>query len=410
MPKKIKLSSGIPLIFYRMKNVHSFVLGIWIKHGSRHEPEDKNGLSHFIEHLFFQGTKKRTAKEISLEIDSIGGDLNAFTAREFTAIYIKGLKETLPKSIELIADIFSNPIFPEKEIEKERSIIMDEIRMVNDNPEELVHDLFMEKSFNNSLGLPILGKEHTVKNISRDDIISCFRNYYGTNNCIISCAGNVEISKLVNELEKNLNKRESYPAPDRKNKAEFSSGIHVFQKDLSEVHICLGFPTVPFNHMDRHALTVLNCIIGGSVSSRLFQEIREKKGLAYNIYSFVSFYSDTGVFGIYTACEPSKVNKIIKSINSILKGLPDKLKEDEMNRAKTQIISQILYSTESSSSIMQNLAYQDIYLGGIYNLQEQISQIKTITLNDMKRVTDYIVNNKFSLTVLGAMNGSTLDI
>ncbi|MCX8034124.1 MAG: insulinase family protein [Thermodesulfovibrio sp.] len=409
MSKKVILSSGIPLIIHKMNNFHSFVLGIWIKHGSRHEPEDKNGLSHFIEHLFFQGTKKRTAKEISLEIDSIGGDLNAFTAREFTALYVKGLQENLSKSVELIADIFSNPVFPKKEIEKERSIIMDEIRMVNDNPEELVHDLFMEKSFNNSLGLPILGKEHTVKTISREDIIHCFKNYYGTNNCIISCAGNFEINKLMDELEKNITKRESSFVPTKKN-VDFSPGINIFQKDLSEIHLCLGFQIVPFKHKDRYAITLLNCIIGGSVSSKLFQEIREKKGLAYNIYSFVSYYSDTGVFGIYTACEPSKVNKIIKLINSILKSLPNKLKEDEMDRAKTQIISQILYSTESPSSIMQNLAYHDIYLGGVYRVREQISQINAVNLNEIKRVADYIVKNKFSLTILGSIDRNNLDI
>lgn len=409
MPKKIYLSSGIPLIIHKLNNFHSFVLGIWIKHGSRHEPQHKNGLSHFIEHLFFQGTKKRTAKEISLEVDSIGGDLNAFTAREFTALYIKSLKNNLSKSIELITDIFSNPLFPEKEIEKERAIIMDEIRMINDNPEELVHDIFMEKSFDNSLGLPILGKENTVKNINREDIIQCFRDYYGANNCLISCAGNFEINILIEELEKNLTKRKAYQPSNKEKKIEFSSGIHVFQRDLSEVHLCLGFQAVPFKHKDRQAITLLNCIVGGSVSSRLFQEIREKRGLAYNIYSFVSFYSDAGIFGIYTACEASKINKIIKIIISNLKKL-NNIKEDELKRAKTQMISQILYSSESPSSIMQNLAYQDIYLEGIYKIREQISQINALTMNDIQRVKDYIFNEEFSLTLLGPIDRKELDI
>ncbi len=409
MPKKIYLSSGIPLIIHKLNNFHSFVLGIWIKHGSRHEPQHKNGLSHFIEHLFFQGTKKRTAKEISLEVDSIGGDLNAFTAREFTALYIKSLKNNLNKSIELITDIFSNPLFPEKEIEKERAIIMDEIRMINDNPEELVHDIFMEKSFDNSLGLPILGKENTVKNITREDIIQCFRDYYGANNCLISCAGNFEIDKLIEELEQKLTKRKSLQPSNKEKKIKFSSGIHVFQRDLSEVHLCLGFQAVPFKHRDRQAITLLNCIVGGSVSSRLFQEIREKRGLAYNIYSFISFYSDAGIFGIYTACEASKINKIIKIITSTLKKL-NNIKEDELKRAKTQMISQILYSSESPSSIMQNLAYQDIYLEGIYKIREQISQINAITMNDIQRVKDYIFNEEFSLTLLGSIDRKKIDI
>lgn len=409
MPKILYLSSGIPLIIHKLSNFNSFVLGIWIKHGSRHEPSNKNGLSHFIEHLFFQGTKKRTAKEISLQIDSIGGDLNAFTGREFTSIYIKSLKHNMSKAIELISDIFSNPLFPAKEIEKERAIILEEIRMVNDNPEELVHDLFMEKAFNNNLGLPILGKEHTVEKIIRKDILECFKNYYGINNCLISCAGNFDVEKLVSDLEEHLTSRKGLQLSFEKPKAKFSSGVHVFQKELNEVHICLGFQAVPFKHEDRNRLTLLNCILGGSVSSRLFQEIREKKGLAYNIYSFVSFYSDTGIFGIYTACEPSKVNEMLKSINSTLKKL-SKIKDEEMERAKTQMTAQILYSSESLSSIMQNLAFQYIYLNGIYKTREQISLINAIKMNDIQRVRDYILNNAFSLTLLGPMEREKLDI
>lgn len=409
MPKKIYLSSGIPLIVHKLNNFQSFVLGIWIKHGSRHEPEHKSGLSHFIEHLFFQGTRKRTAREIALEIDSIGGDLNAFTAREFTALYIKSLQNNISKSVELITDIFSNPIFPEKEIEKERTIIMDEIRMINDNPEELVHDLFMEKSFENSLGLPILGREDTVKKITRDDIVQCYTDYYGVNNCLVSCAGRFEVDTLVEELERNLTKRKAHQPDKKESKIKFSSGIHVFQRDLSEVHLCLGFQAVPFKHRDRQAITLLNCIVGGSVSSRLFQEIREKRGLAYNIYSFVSFYSDTGIFGVYTACEASKINKIIKIIISTLKNL-NNIKEEELKRAKTQMISQILYSSESPSSIMQNLAYQDIYLGGIYKIKEQISQINALTISDIQRVRDYIFNEEFSLILLGKIDKKELDI
>lgn len=409
MPQKIKLSSGIPLIFERMRNFQSFVLGIWIKHGCRHEPIEKNGLSHFIEHLFFQGTKNRTAKDISLEIDSIGGDLNAFTAREFTALYIRSLKNKMTKSVELISDIFSNPTFPEKEIEKERAIILDEIRMINDNPEELIHDLFMESTFRNNLGQPILGKEKTIMNIRRKDIVDCFNHYYGTNNCIISCAGNFDINDLIEELEKNITKRYSLNTNLKKN-AEFQSGIHVFERELSEVHICLGFQTIPFNHKDRQALTLLNCILGGSVSSRLFQEIREKRGLAYNIYSFVSFYSDTGILGIYTACEPSKGNKIIKLLKSILKKLPDTVRQDELERAKNQIISQILYSNESPSSVMQNLAYHDIYLEGIYSVKEQIKQINSVSLGEIKRVANQFLDSDFSLTVLGSIKRDSLDI
>lgn len=409
MPKKFILPSEIPLIIHKMSNFHSFVLGIWIKHGSRHEPEDKNGLSHFIEHLFFQGTKNRDAREISLEVDSIGGDLNAFTTREFTVLYIKGLRENLSKSVSLIGDIFSNPSFPEKEIEKERSVIIDEIRIINDTPEELVHELFMEKSFNNSLGFPIFGKENTVKNIKRQDILKCFYDYYGMDNCIISCAGNFKENQLIELIGENITHRKANPVFN-KNSVHFSSGINIFQRNFSEVHICLGFETVPFNHKDRLPLTLLNCIVGGSVSSRLFQEIREKRGLVYNIYSFISFYSDTGIFGVYTACEKDKVNKIIRLIKLTLKNLKKSLKKEELERAKNQIIAQILYSIESPSAVMQNQAYHDIYLGGVYRPEEQISQIKSVSFKDLLRVTEYLSHENFSMTILGDIRHEAVDL
>lgn len=285
---------------------------------------------------------------------------------------------------------------------------MDEIRMMNDSPEELIHDLFMEKAFGNSLGMPILGKEETIKNINRQDILQSFNNYYGANNCLISCAGNLEIDTLVKELEKNLTKEKSLFSLNNTKKINFSPDIHVFQRDLNEVHLCLGFQTVPFKDKNRLAITLLNCIVGGSVSSRLFQEIREKRGLAYNIYSFVSFYSDTGIFGIYTACEASKINKVLKIIISTLKKLKN-IKQDEIDRAKTQVISQILYSYESPSSIMQNLAYQNIYLEKNYPMKEQIDQINALTLNDIQRVKDYILNDNFTLSLLGPVAYEKLD-
>jgi predicted Zn-dependent peptidase len=409
MPKKIYLSSGIPVILQKMDKFQSFVLGIWIKHGSRHDPAEKNGLSHFIEHLFFQGTKRRDAKTISYEIDSLGGDINAFTTREFTSIYVKGLKKQISRYLDLLCDLYSNPLFPEQEIEKERSVILDEIRMVNDTPEEFAHDIFMENAFQNSLGLPILGKENTVSNITREDIIDCFKNYYGLGNSLICCAGNFDENELTNFLEKNIKKRKSKPV-FFDNPAKFSPGIKVYEKELHEVHLCLGFETVPFRHENRLPLTLLNCIVGGSVSSRLFQEIREKRGLAYNIYSFVSFYSDTGVFGIYTASEYKKINKVIKVIMDILKKLPDNLKEEEIDRAKTQIISQIIYSSESPSSVMQTLAYNEIYLGGVYKVKEQISQIKKIKFEDIRKVAHYLRKDSFNLTVFGPIKKDQLNI
>lgn len=403
MIKKTYLFSNTPLIMNKMNYYKSFVLGIWIKHGTRHEVSSKNGLSHFIEHLFFQGTPKRNARQISFEIDSIGGDINAFTSREFTALYIKVLNTSICKALEIIGDIYSNPLFPEQEIEKERSVILDEIRTVNDTPDELIHDLFMENSFPNGLGQPILGKESTVSKITRQDIIECYNSFYGINNCIISCAGNFEEKSLIKYLEENINIKTSNKSPTINNYS-FSPGIKVYEKDLNEIHLCMGVDTFPFKSPHRNALTILNCIIGGSVSSRLFQEIREERGWVYNIYSFTSFYHDTGVFGVYTACDHDKINKIIEIIFRIIRQIPEDLKNDEIERAKTQIISQILFASESPSSIMHNLAYQELYLGDLLSIKDQIRQIKKVSFKEVQHLASLLRDKKFSITILGPIS------
>jgi len=407
MLKKVFLSSGTPLIMQKMNLFHSFMLGIWIKYGSRHEPSEKNGLSHFIEHLFFQGTSKRDARSISSRIDFLGGDINAFTAREFTSIYIKVLNKYISEALELIGDIISNPSFPVEEIEKERAIIIDEIRTVEDTPDELIHDLFMNDVFLDGLGQPILGRKETVLNINRDDIVNCFNKYYGNSNCIITCAGNFDESKIINEIEKNFMLRKTEEKPFLKNPL-FNSGVNVYERDLNEVHICLGIESFPFNSPFRYALSLLNLITGGCVSSRLFQEIREKKGYAYNIYSFTSCYSDTGVFGIYTACDKSKIYDVIELILSTVKNLYETLTEEELQRAKKQAISQILFSSESTNYVMQNLAYQKLYLDKIYKVEEQVRMVDSIKIKDLKNVANFLKEKAFTLTTLGPVDSEKL--
>ncbi len=406
---KTYLFSNVPLLMKQMPFVHSFVFGIWVKHGSRYENPSKNGISHFLEHLFFQGTQTRDAKSISVEIDNIGGDINAFTTREFTAIYIKALTKHIKTAIELIGDIFSNPTFPENEIEKERNVILDEIRTINDTPEELVHDLFMENAFSGGLGQPILGKESTVINITRQDIVRCYENYYALSNCVISCAGNFDEKLLLQSLEKNLKFRNSKKTPSL-NPPIFSPTINVFEDDFNEVHITFGIDTFPFNHPNRYALTLLNSIVGGSVSSKLFQEIREKRGLAYNIYSSVSFYHDTGLFEIYTACDATKINEILQIILVIFKNLPNSLTEEELQRAKTQIISQILFSLESSTSIMNNLAFQEIYSNTVFTPEEYKRRFEAVTLKEIQSIASILKEKKPAITILGPIRKEALDL
>ncbi len=408
MTKKVQLFSSIPLLMYQMPHLSSFVLGIWIRHGSRHEPPSKNGLSHFIEHLFFQGTQKRDASAISYEIDNLGGELNAFTSREFTVLYVKVLSKYMIEAIELLGDIFSNPLFNEVEIEKERAVILDEIRTVRDTPDELIHDIFMEQAFLNGLGQPILGKEDTVSRIEKPDILECFKAYYATTNSIISCTGNFDERSLIGCLEKNLVFRSSNQTLSI-NPPKFSSSINVFEKNLSEVHLSLGIDTFPFKSSYRFPLLLLNCIIGGSVSSKLFQEIREKRGLVYNIYSYVSFYSDTGLFEIYTACDAKKVNEILSIIKDVLRTLPDTITAEELERAKRQTSSQILFSLESPSAIMHNLAYQELYTGETFDSNEYLKNIEKVGLDDLKSVANFLRDKSPAITLLGSIKREEID-
>lgn len=406
--KKTYLFSKIPVVMCKMPHLHSVVIGIWIKHGSRDEPFEKNGISHFIEHLFFQGTKNRNAKAISFAIDSLGGDINAFTSREFTVLYVKILDKCLEKGIELLCDIFSNPIFPQEEIEKERSVILDELRTINDTPDELIHDLFMEKAFPDGLGKPILGKENTISAITREDIINFHEKYYHSSNCIISCAGNFNEDMLLNMLERNLCLRD-FPVRKQVIPPVFLPSINVYEKDLNEVHLSVGMETFPFTNPLRYALTILNCIIGGSVSSRLFQEIREKRGLVYNIFSYVSFYLDTGVFDIYTACSRNNLNKILELIMKIIKEIPENIKEEEIERAKIQTISQLLFSSESPASVMHNLAYNELYYNKPYEVKEHIKKFKSIKTTEIIEVASILKEKLPAITVLGPITRRDID-
>jgi predicted Zn-dependent peptidase len=406
MFKKAYLENGVPVVTESLKNVRSVVLGIWVKVGSRNETTDKNGISHCLEHMFFKGTKKRSAKDIAFEIDSLGGDLNAFTSRENTTFYVKVLDEYLEKGVELLSDIFLHPLFPEDELEKEKKIIKEEIKMVEDTPDDYIHDLFTRTIWGNTgLGQSILGRRETVKSFTKNDLLTHIRKYYGTRDIVISCSGNFDHDILLNNLHKNLGNLRRGSEPERRPPPQYNGKVAVFKKDLAEAHLCLGLKGLSQVSKERYSLYVLNTILGAGISSRLFQEIREKRGLAYSIYSFIASYYDTGIWGVSAGVSRKKVRETLELIIKEMSSLKDTMDEAELKRAKDQLKGNIILGLESTSSRMNNIARQEIYYGRYYSPKEIIREIESITLGQIKDLVDKLVQKEYiSLTIYGPVN------
>ena len=410
MFKKYRLDNGIPLVTERIRNVHSVALGIWVKVGSRYEPAEKNGISHFLEHMFFKGTRKRTAKDIAVDIDSIGGDLNAFTSRETTTFYVKVLDEHLHRGIDLLTDIFLHSTFPETDMEKEKSIIKEEIKMVEDTPDDYIHDLFYLSVWGEEgIGQPILGRRDTIKSFAREDLMSHVRRYYGTKDTVIACAGNFEPDKLLHELNHILGGLRRGSEPKTGNAPLFKPVTKVYSKDLSEVHSCIGVQGIAQGSDERYALYLLNAILGAGVSSRLFQEVREKRGLAYSIYSFIASYFDTGVWGVYAGSAKKRVVEVIEIIVKEMKELKNTITHDEFTRAKDQLKGNLVLGLESTNNRMQNIARQEIYHERYFSPEEIIKEIDAVTLREVKQLSEKLIGQgSIALTVLGPVQPSQL--
>lgn len=410
MFKKTHLSNGTPVVMEQIKNVRAVSLGIWVKVGSRNETVEKNGISHFLEHMFFKGTQKRSARDIAVDTDSLGGDLNAFTSREGTTFYIKILDEYFEKGIELLSDIFLNSRFPEEDIEKEKGIIKEEIKMVEDTPDDYIHDLFNQTIWGNEgVGQPVLGKRETIKTFKREDLVSHIRKYYGTKDTVIACAGNFDPDRLLETLNHSLGSLRRGSEPEKGPVPVFQKGQRVYTKDLKEVHLCLGVEGIPQASSQRYVLYLLNTILGAGVSSRLFQEIREKRGLVYSVYSYISSYLDTGVWAVYAGAGKKKAAEVIDITLKEFRGLSDTITEAELRRAKDQLKGNMILALESTSSRMQNIARQELYYGKYYSPSEIIKKIESVTLNQVRDLSERLVmSENTALTILGPLNDSDL--
>ncbi len=405
MFRKTHLNNGIPVVMEQLNNFRSFIVGIWVKVGSRNESPSKNGISHFLEHMFFKGTKKRNPSDIAFEIDSLGGDLNAFTSRENTAFYVKVLDEYKESAVELLADIFINSQFPPEEIIKEKGVVKEEIKMVEDCPDEYIHDLFNRAIWGDQgLGQPVLGRRDTIKTFTREDLLGHVENYYGTADIVIACAGKFNHDEVINILNRHFEPLRRGSVPNIQGAHTFKSGIDIYPKDLSEAHICIGVEAIPFASPDRYNLAILNSILGASVSSRLFQEIREKKGYAYSIFSFTSSYLDTGYWAVNAGVSRKKSVLVSEMIIKEMKGLYDTITEQELKRAKDQIKGNLILGLESTSARMQSIARQEIYFGRYFTNQEILKAVEAVHLKGVKDLAYRLVNmGRFCLVGLGKL-------
>ncbi len=405
------LENGIPVVMEPIGNVRSVSAGVWVKVGSRNEYPDKNGISHFLEHMFFKGTRKRTTKDIAVDIDTIGGDLNAFTSRENTAFYVKVLDEYLDKGLELLADVFVNSVFPEEEIEKEKKIIKEEIKMVEDTPDDYIHDLFNQTVWGQTgLGQTILGRRETIASFTRDDIMAHIKKYYGTRDIVISCAGNFDTERLIGILNKRFGGLRRGSEPQKGGAPDFRQDVRVFTKDLSEAHICIGVPAISQLSEERYAFFLLNTILGAGVSSRLFQEIREKRGLAYSVYSFTSSYVDTGLWGVYAGVSRKRIREVAEVVVAEMLALPDTLTETELERSKKHLKGNLILGLESTSSRMQNIARQEIYFGRYISPDEIIQSVDRVDMAEVMDLARRLIRRElFSLTAYGPIQKNVLD-
>ena len=391
-----------------MTQVRSISIGVWLTRGSRHETAERGGIAHFVEHMLFKGTATRSAEDIAQAIDSIGGQLDAFTAKEYASYYIKVLDEHLPLAMDILSDIVRNPAFSPDDVQREKKVVVEEIKMVEDTPDDLVHELFTQGFWeNHPLGRPILGTKETVESFDANLLRSYFENAYTASNLIVSAVGNLEHERVRDLVEKRFGSVVHSGEPFSEQPPKVVPKILIRNKELEQSHVCLGASSYPQNHDDRYSSYVLNTLLGGSMSSRLFQNVREKRGLAYAVFSGLSAYRDAGSFTIYAGCSNEAVGQVIDLVVEELRGVKQApVPEAELQRAKDHLKGSLMLSLENTASRMSHLARQEIYFDRQFGLDETLQGIERVTAKEVQRVAvDLFRDGSLAATVLGNVNG-----
>jgi len=401
--QKHVLPNGVRILTEEIDYVRSVAIGIWVGAGSRNETEGYEGISHFIEHMFFKGTEKRTARQLAESLEAVGGQLNAFTTKEFTCYYAKVLDEDIALAIDALSDMFFNSRFDSKEIEKEKNVVIEEIKMYQDTPDELIHDLFSQYVWNeHPLGKPILGAEDTIKDLNRDKIQRYLQTKYTPDKVVIAVAGKIDQDEILKQLSifGDFQRKREDVAVGEPNGSVIRKAVG---KDTEQMNLVIGVPGLGQDDEDMYVMHIINNILGGGLSSRLFQEIREQRGLAYSVYSYHSTFVDTGLFAIYAGTSPAKTQDVIQCIlneMNIIKA--EGITEEELKRTKAQIKGNLYLGLESVSSRMSRIGKTELSFGKVKTAEEAVEKLEKVTLSDVKRVLERLwIQDKISILTLG---------
>jgi predicted Zn-dependent peptidase len=410
--RRTVLPNGLIVLTERMDYLRSVAMGVWIKSGSRCEPAETNGISHFVEHMLFKGTRSRTAQHIAREMDSIGGNLDAFTGKETICFNVKSLSDHVPVALDVLTDLVLHPTFAAPDIERERGVILEEIKIDEDNPDVLVHELFTQSFWkDHPLGWPILGTNKTVASLDQEKLFAYHGDRFHGGNIVFSAAGNLDHDRFAEAVAAKfaglaggatLHER---PAPESSARIVMRN-----KKSLEQVQICLGVPAPPITDDNRYATLILNTVLGGGMSSRLFQTIREERGMAYSIYSDLSPYRDTGTLCVYAGTSAGKVLEVVDLILvEFAKLKQEPLSDEELTRAKDQVKGNILLGLESSSARMANLARQEMYFRNFFTVDEVIARIDEVDASQVQAMAQQLFDSeRIAITLLGRLDGVKL--
>ncbi len=402
--QETRLSSGLVVVTDPMATVETMSIGVWVDAGTRHEPAEINGVSHLLEHMAFKGTARRTARDIAEEMDAVGGHLNAYTARDHTAYYAKVLKEDAALALDIVSDILQHSTLDADELAREQAVVIQEIGQAIDTPDDIVFDHFQSTAFpDQPLGRPVLGTEDLVRSMDRNTVVGYLQSHYSAPNMVLAAAGRVDHDQLVEAADRAFS---SLPAPQRATTgpARYVGGDFREDRDIEQVNLVLGFEGVAYDDPDYYTASVLSTLLGGGMSSRLFQEVREKRGLVYSIYSFTSSYADGGVFGIYAGCGEDEVPELIPVMCDEIIGVTTGITDAELERARAQLKASILMSLESTSSRCELLARQKAIYGRPVPVDEVVRRVVAVGAADVTRVARRLFASRPTLAVLGPIS------
>ncbi|MDR5683900.1 MAG: pitrilysin family protein [Armatimonadota bacterium] len=401
--RKTTLPGGIRVVSETISDVRTVALGIWAQTGSRFEPMSQSGIAHFVEHMMFKGTRRRTARQIAEETDALGAQVNAFTDKELTCYYARVLSDHLPRIADILTDMVTDSLFSEEAIEKERQVIFEEIKMYEDSPDDLVQDLFLETIWSGDpLGRPVIGTTETISRIRRADFLEFVASEYRPQRILVAAAGDVRHEDLVEMVGTPLSRLAGEAPPRRTVAPQVSPSAAFRPKDVEQVHLCLGYPGLPAAHPDRFVQSVLDNIAGGGMASRLFQEVRERRGLVYSIGTFSTMYSDAGTFGAYAGTSPERAEEVVRiTLRELLRLRDQPVLPDELQRAKDSLKGGLMLSLEGTAPRMFFLSRNELHFGRRITLDQVLAEIEAVTAERIQRLAAQILDGEPALAAIG---------